>query len=1048
MGAVAAGALALGPSPEAIGQAPPAGDHDLVPMQALDVRSADIPLAPTAGQTEALTSLAESVPGLRVRWDRRFGTPASLVADGPLAGPAAGAPADVARSWLRSRSALFGWASGQADALLEVKTLAQPRGGPVVVLFHQTFGGLEARSFGGSIVVTLDRSNQVLSVRSSAVRTPALATAATLTPTDALRIAGVSSPAITGTRAGFTVFAPGGLAGPHYVRPIAFPRGTGVARPAYEVFLIRALDQGDRLVVDAVDGTVLYRHELVDHQADEDEPATKGRVFRNYPGAAAGGEHEVVSFDGDPKASPNGWVTGPTTVGNNASTATNWGVFIAPDGPGQLRPVAPDGNFDFPFTDAWAESECGANPISEELQFPDSPTYAEDALPAVVNLFFHHNLMHDYFYKLGFTEEAGAMQADNFGKGGAAGDPIIGLVQAGAAAGDQTGVVDPLGRDNAYMFPLEDGLPQWSGMFLFEPIIPANGGFLAPCVDGDFTADVIYHEYAHGVTNRWVGAEYGNLDTHHGGSMGESWGDFYGMHYLFQKGLTRNDAVGPYDTGNHNEGIRNWAMGDVPVGFGDIGYDLNGEEVHSDGEIWNGVLWDLRAALPNSYAAQIIADAMPVSGPLPTMVDMRDAILTSDVARTGGEHKAALWSVFARHGLGRSASAIDANDINPVPAFDHADASRNGRISGRLVAARTGKPIAQAKVIIGEYEGRVSPVVRSGTRGTFSFPIQAGTYPLTVQAKGYGARTFEVTVRRGGTLRKDFVLAPNLASTSAGAKVVDASNPSTLGIPEYALDDTEGSTWWTNADDDPNGEWFVVDLAGRKPVRIERLQVSALRSPGGNRFESLEDFEVYASNDGAKWTKIRTGSFPTHKPRPITPKLHYKKFGLAKPVEAKFLKFVGSPQDATAGGLQVAEVQAFGRGDVVVDPKVSAGDPPFHDEGVVAVASADSTATYNLMSAVCTYPPPTQGLDAWVTELPDSYGDGTHIIDVKATPLAADPRPDVDVYFLSADCQATGDVASTAPRETGTIPQGSKYVVSQLYTTAGATISVDATSGG
>jgi hypothetical protein len=85
----------------------------------------------------------------------------------------------------------------------------------------------------------------------------------------------------------------------------------------------------------------------------------------------------------------------------------------------------------------------------------------------VVNLWYHHNLAHDVWYDLGFVEEAGAMQLDNGDAGGEPGDPLLGLVQAGAAAGDAPTY---LGRDNAYMFPQPDGIPQWSGMFLFEPI--------------------------------------------------------------------------------------------------------------------------------------------------------------------------------------------------------------------------------------------------------------------------------------------------------------------------------------------------------------------------------------------------------------------------------------------------------------------------------------------------------------------------------------------------------------------------------------------------
>jgi len=973
-------------------------------------------------------ALVTEVPDTTIRWNRRFGSPATIIRHGSTLSTAAdGAPADVARAWLRTHSALFGWNETAVDALREVKTLAQPDGGARAVLFHQLFDGLEGGSFGGSLVVALDATNQIVSVRADVVRVPSLAGAERLNAAAAVAaVTNVTAPRLVGTRAGWTEFAPGGLAGPQFAKLIAFPSGAGSARRAYEVLAITELASGVRAVVDADTGEVLYRTELADHD--------DARVFENYPGAPNGGQHELKPLKPE-------WFHGPalTTAGNNASTATNWGVFIAPDGPGQLRPV---GSFDHPFTNSWNLSDCSG--------VGDPPTsYAPDALPATVNLFYHHNLMHDFFYALGFDEPAGAMQLNDAKPGGAAGDPLLGLVQAGASVGD----APPLypGRDNAYMFPMPDGIPQWSGMFLFEPIPPADGGFLAPCVDGDFDAGVIYHEYAHGVTSRWVGGEYGNIDTYQGGSMGESWSDFYGLHYLQSHGLQTDTVLGAYDTGNKKRGIRNWPLAEVAVGFDDLGYDMVGEEVHADGEIWNGVLWDIRTRLaalrggqPGAdLAAQLIADAMPIAGPVPSMVDMRDAILAADQARTGGANQDALWQVFARRGLGKSAMSIDANDINPKPGFDHKTAGRNGTVAGQIVDAVTGAPITNAKVFVGGYEGRVSPAARASSSGRFSLKIIAGAQTLTISAPGYGARTITTNVAAGTTSSPRFALAPNVASSAAGATVT-APNPSALGPAMLAIDDTESSTWWTDPDaDGPNKESLVIDLGGNAPITVSQLQISAMVSPAGNRFEALKDFEVLASADGKKWTSIAKGTFPTMKPRPVTPDLHYKTFA-AKPVAAKYLKFVGSPQSPDIGTMQVAEIQAFAQAPVTVTNGPAAGLDEFHDEGQAIVASADGTLTTNLMSSgVCVFPPPTQGIDAWVSELPDSYADGNHQIDVRAEPLAADPRPDVDLYFLSADCRSTGSIASTAARETGTVPQGSKYVVSQLYTTAAANIVVE-----
>ena len=116
-------------------------------------------------------------------------------------------------------------------------------------------------------------------------------------------------------------------------------------------------------------------------------------------------------------------------------------------------------------------------------------------------------------------------QLDNFGEGGSPGDPIQGLVQAGAVSGGEPTFT---GRDNAYMLTLPDGIPPWSGMFLWEPI---DDAFEGPCADGDFDAGVIQHEYSHGLSNRYVGTEDGALGSHQSGSMGEGWGSLVGVDF-------------------------------------------------------------------------------------------------------------------------------------------------------------------------------------------------------------------------------------------------------------------------------------------------------------------------------------------------------------------------------------------------------------------------------------------------------------------------------------------------------------------------------------
>jgi len=79
-----------------------------------------------------------------------------------------------------------------------------------------------------------------------------------------------------------------------------------------------------------------------------------------------------------------------------------------------------------------------------------------------------------------------------------------------------------------------------------------------------------------------------------------------------------------------------------------------------------------------------------------------------------------------------------------------------------------------------------------------------------------------------------------------------------------------------------------------------------------------------------------------------------------------------------------------------------------------------------------------------VSELPDGFGDGNHLVDVDWVPLLPDPRPDVDLFFLGPDCTEVGSIATTAHREVGSIPQGSKYMVTSLFTALPGSLTVEA----
>ena len=291
-------------------------------------------------------------------------------------------------------------------------------------------------------------------------------------------------------------------------------------------------------------------------------------------------------------------IGGPTTFGNNANTYANYSNFLVPADQGP-RPVSPTSQFDYPYAMNWQHTS-GADGAAV-LRAGPRPGRHEPLLPAQPDP--------RRVLRLGFTESAGNFQLNNFDKGGNGGDAVLGLVHAGAASG---GAPD-LHRPRQRLLPqLPDGIPSWSGMFLWEPI---NDAFEGPFSDGNFDASVVQHEYTHGLSTRYVGGGEA-LGAQQSGSMGEGWSDWYALNHLYDAGLQSKAVVGEYVTGNPTRGIRNWDYDQNPLGFGDIGYDLTGPEVHADGEIWTATLWDLRKALVAKYgAARRAPTSPPASSP-------------------------------------------------------------------------------------------------------------------------------------------------------------------------------------------------------------------------------------------------------------------------------------------------------------------------------------------------------------------------------------------------------------------------------------------------
>ena len=386
--------------------------------------------------------------------------------------------------------------------------------------------------------------------------------------------------------------------------------------------------------------------------------------------------------------SPKANASTNTTAGNNARSAESWQDGGQP-GPNQYQPVSATRDYTFPWTNEWFNKDCGPS-------LPLMVGKSLDVSAAAVNLFTVHNRMHDFAYLLGFTEENFNSQDSNFGRTEPfrENDPVVGDVQAGAAVGV---------RDNANMATLPDGSSSITNMYLWQPVA---GAFYPPCVDGDFDAGVIGHEYTHMIENRAIG-KGNDRSGFQAGAMGEASGDLFSIEELNEFGLVPTGdenryATGTYVTGNKLRGIRNYAANfpytgafpepsDLPAGRpaelqrrrlrrdrpgGPLRRrDLGGHQLRaaqgSGGEVQRPVPRVRRRTLQKQCALgqlpvtqcpgnrrwiQLAFDSFLLMPSAPTMVDARNAILAADQARFGGADQAEIWAAFARRGLGRFAS--------------------------------------------------------------------------------------------------------------------------------------------------------------------------------------------------------------------------------------------------------------------------------------------------------------------------------------------------------------------------------------------------------
>jgi extracellular elastinolytic metalloproteinase len=668
-------------------------------------------------------------------------------------------------------------------------------------------------------------------------------------------------------------------------------------------------------VIDAATGQILYRRSLVNY--------ANGLVYENYPGAAVGGTQVVKSI------SNPGWLTSSTILqGNNthvyadvddSNDSTNSSPLtepeeISPSGGGNwLYPVTPFTFVGSLNTDYGCDTSlCTWNPsFTGDASNPSGDySYQVNRSQSGTQLFYLINNYHDHLLAspIGFTEAAGNFQQVNSTHRGLGGDPVQGETLDGANS-YTFGFPDPLHTDNANFATPPDGIPPRMQMYLWHDTTadffggPTADPFLP--ADGANEADIVYHEYTHGLSNRLVVDALGNstLGNVQAGSMGEAWSDWYAMDFLVKEGFFTDTAadgelrIGAY-VGRNQDLIRTQPI-DCPVGstspscpgdldhaggytYGDYGRIIGIPEVHADGEIWGETLWDLRTALPVTAkmkkknldnAERLITRAMELAPDNPSFLDMRNAILQADLVAGGGLQNT-IWTVFAHRGMGYFAGTLDGDDTAPVEDFSMppGPSTPRGNMVGTVSDQDTGAPIHGAVVAFGGHDSGFQGNLVATTGGGGSYKLKkvvAGTYPdVNASAAGFDRSVATVTIAPG-TLTQNWVLRRDWASIFGGASVFDFNGPDYTDFgcgPSGAIDQGSGSGWGSTTDDDladitgnTTPKFVVIELP--TPVDVSEIAVNPSNTCGDPGSSSTRGYRVETSTDGSTFTPLTDGVF-------------------------------------------------------------------------------------------------------------------------------------------------------------------------------------------
>ena len=829
----------------------------------------------------AVQSLARSLGSQSViDMDPVTGTPRQVARlDGTLTGPSSASAKDVALGYVSAHAAAFGLTASDIARL----TLARDYvdiAGIHHLSFTQSADGIPL--FGNGLKANVTKDGRLVNVTGSP--------AAGLTAPGRVRSLSPSAAVEAAKRgAGEKIVTQGDR---DVTKNVLF-KTAGSVRRAIETVTMSGTNPA-LSVVDAQTGRILYRSYLssdfasgpattatpVDPAASAKAGAT-ALVYDVYPMApGAGGVAKVVDL------TAKGWLgaNAQRLIGNNVHTYIDINDNDLAGSNEEIHPGKDSYQFALKRTNPAGEP-CAAYVCTWYPNIANS--WQKNAARSSAQNFYYINNWHDYLQKapIGFTEAAGNFQKVNSSGNGLGGDPVLDQNLDGAAL--DNGLPDEFHIDNANFATPPDGQSPTMQMYLFHQpgLTFEEDPFIATM--GSDAADVVYHEYTHGLSHRLVVDASNNpaLDSAQGGSMGEAWSDWYAMDYLVNQGLVADKPaagdviVGDYVEAGHTirtEGI------DCPVGstsarcpgtsvtgpggytYGDFAkiFAVRGDP-HAAGEVWAQTLWDVRAALGAKRAESLVTRGMELSPTFPSMLDMRNSILAADTAVYGGADLKTLWKVFAKRGMGFFAASLSGDDVNPVEDFSTPPTTtQRGSLSGQVTNTQGGTPVQGVVVSFGGHASGLPGdyAAMTDADGHYTIPgIIPGTYPkVQAMGAGYNGDSTTLSIARGPN-SKDWSLVRDWAAASGGATIGSFNGPDYTAFgcgPTGDIDQSLGTGWGSDAGDP---KFIVIDLPAA--VDISDIAVDPSNTCGDGPEAATAGYTMETSTDGTSWTTVSAGTF-------------------------------------------------------------------------------------------------------------------------------------------------------------------------------------------